>query len=128
MDGLPDRAVVSNICDKLKRAAGDLGADADVARIAAMMAAALALCPEADEAAASDAAAHEAAADKAAADEAAPDTVAADEPAADKAAAVDAADSGQAGSAQGARAADPESDDEPEVEAEDDLPKRPPDG
>ncbi len=48
--GLSDREVVSQICDKLSRAATQLGAEADVARIAALEAAALALCPEAEDA------------------------------------------------------------------------------
>jgi hypothetical protein len=46
--GLPDREVVAQICDNLRRAAAELGAEADVARIAALEAAARALCPEAD--------------------------------------------------------------------------------
>jgi hypothetical protein len=46
--GLSDRQVVTEICGFLRRAAQELGAEADVARIDAMKAAALALCPEAD--------------------------------------------------------------------------------
>ena len=49
--GLSDREVVSQICGKLKQAAGELGAEADVGRIAALEAAARALCPEAEPAA-----------------------------------------------------------------------------
>jgi hypothetical protein len=45
-----DREVVTHICDYLQRAAAQLGAEADVARIAALQAAALALCPDADDA------------------------------------------------------------------------------
>ncbi len=48
--GLPDREVVAQICGKLSQAAAELGAEADVARIAALEAAARALCPEADAA------------------------------------------------------------------------------
>jgi hypothetical protein len=47
--GLPDREVVAQICGKLSQAAAELGAEADVARIAALEAAARALCPEADD-------------------------------------------------------------------------------
>jgi hypothetical protein len=90
--GLSDREVVSEICGKLKQAARELGAEADVTRIAALEAAARALCPEAD------------------------------------ATADEAADPGaKAEGAAGARAAGPPSD-EPETEADDDPPKRPPDG
>jgi hypothetical protein len=46
IEKLSDRAVVTNICDKLKRAAAALGAEADLVRIAALEAAALALCPD----------------------------------------------------------------------------------
>ncbi len=46
--GLSDREVVAQICDNLRRAAAELGAEADVGRIAALEAAARALCPEAD--------------------------------------------------------------------------------
>jgi streptomycin 6-kinase len=46
MEGLSAGEAVEQICDKLKRAMVQLGADADVARIAAMEAAARALCPE----------------------------------------------------------------------------------
>jgi len=46
--GLPDRAVVSVICGKLKQAAAALGAEADVGRIEALEAAARALCPDVD--------------------------------------------------------------------------------
>jgi hypothetical protein len=49
--GMPDREVVAQICGKLSQAAAELGAEADVARIAALEAAARALCPEADAAA-----------------------------------------------------------------------------
>ncbi len=48
--GLSDRQVVTEICGFLRRAAEELGAEADIARIEAMKEAALALCPEADEA------------------------------------------------------------------------------
>ena len=49
--GLSDREVVSQICGKLKQAAAELGAEADVGRIAALEAAARALCPDAEAAA-----------------------------------------------------------------------------
>ncbi len=49
--GLSDRQVVANICENLRLAAKELGAEADIARIDALKAGALALCPEADEAA-----------------------------------------------------------------------------
>ncbi len=45
--GLSDQQVVTQVCDNLSRAAAELGAEADVARIAALEAAAKALCPEA---------------------------------------------------------------------------------
>ncbi len=45
--GLSDQQVVTQICGNLSRAAAELGAEADVARIAALEAAAKALCPEA---------------------------------------------------------------------------------
>jgi hypothetical protein len=51
IEKLSIRQVVTQICDKLKRAAAALGADADLVRIAALEAAALALCPEAEPAA-----------------------------------------------------------------------------
>jgi hypothetical protein len=47
MDGLPDREVVSHICGTLERGATALGADADIEHIAALEAAARALCPDA---------------------------------------------------------------------------------
>ena len=46
MAGLSDREVVTEICGKLQRAAEQLGAEADVPRIAALAAAARALCPD----------------------------------------------------------------------------------
>ncbi len=46
---LSDRDVVAVICEKLQQAAAAFGAEADIPRIAAMEAAARALCPEADE-------------------------------------------------------------------------------
>jgi hypothetical protein len=46
--GLSDQQVVTQICGNLSRAAAELGAEADVARIAALEAAAKALCIEAD--------------------------------------------------------------------------------
>jgi hypothetical protein len=48
--GMPDREVVAQICGKLSQAAAELGAEADVARIAALEAAARALCPDVDAA------------------------------------------------------------------------------
>jgi hypothetical protein len=48
--GMPDREVVAQICGKLTQAAAELGAEADVGRIAALEAAARALCPEVDAA------------------------------------------------------------------------------
>ncbi len=42
--------MVANICENLRLAAKELGAEADIPRLAALKAAALALCPEADEA------------------------------------------------------------------------------
>jgi hypothetical protein len=50
IEKLSIRQVVTQICDKLKRAAAALGADADLVRIAALEAAALALCPGAEAA------------------------------------------------------------------------------
>jgi len=46
--GLTNGQVVTRICGNLGRAATELGAEADVARIAALEAAARALCPDAD--------------------------------------------------------------------------------
>jgi hypothetical protein len=48
--GLSNAEVVSAICSKLSQAAEQLGAEADVGRIAAMEAAARALCPDVDAA------------------------------------------------------------------------------
>lgn len=45
IDGLSDAAVVAQICDHLRRAAEQLGAEADIARIDALEKAAKALCP-----------------------------------------------------------------------------------
>ena len=53
--GKSDRAVVDDICAYLRNAVGQLGAEADLPRIKALEAAALALCPEAEEDAAEDA-------------------------------------------------------------------------
>jgi hypothetical protein len=50
IEGKSNREVVSHICDFLRRAAMRLGAEADLPRLAALEAAARALCPE-DEAA-----------------------------------------------------------------------------
>ncbi len=47
--GKSDRAVVDDICAYLRNAVGQLGAEADLPRIKALEAAALALCPEAEE-------------------------------------------------------------------------------
>jgi hypothetical protein len=103
MEKLSIREIVSNICDKLKRAAVALEADADVGRIAAMEAAALALCPEA-----------EARAGAAVPEDAPKDTAAA----------------AKAGGAPGARPMGPPAE-EPEsgaeTEADTDPPSRPPD-
>jgi hypothetical protein len=46
IERLSNREVVANICDLLRRAVTQLGADADIVRISALEAAALALCPE----------------------------------------------------------------------------------
>jgi hypothetical protein len=46
--GLSNAEVVAGICAKLSQAAAQLGADADVGRIAEMEAAARALCPDVD--------------------------------------------------------------------------------
>ena len=48
MAGLSNREVVSQICGMLQKAAAALGAEADVPRLAALAAAARALCPEAE--------------------------------------------------------------------------------
>jgi hypothetical protein len=120
IDGLPDQDVVSNVCDKLKRVADDLGADADVARIAAMEAAALALCPEEapaakDEVAEPDEAQRTVAVAPAADDE--PDDEADEEAEEAKAEAEAEADD----------APEDEPDDKPEDEAAADPPTKPPD-
>jgi hypothetical protein len=48
--GLSNAEVVTEICAKLSQAAAQLGAEADVGRIAEMAAAARALCPDAEAA------------------------------------------------------------------------------